>query len=464
MKKLSNHNPLRGLSGPAAAVEQRDPQLLTLRFPTELEEEYLVDYYRSSIGPIRASALLILFLVIAFGLREIGDPPGRERATQLLLRYGITAPALVAGLLCTYSPGFKRWMQAGIAAGVALLSLTVTAQLLFVRDPIVDLKVLVTLIIITLSVYSLAHLRLRFAAAAGWMMMGGYAVGLAQLPTGPGHRIVPDLLALLVANVLGMAAAHVTERHLRRDFLLTRAIDAERLKSERLLLNILPSAVADRLKAGATVIADSFPEATVLFADIKDFTPMSARMSPERLVGLLNDIFSTFDGLAEQHGLEKIKTTGDAYMVVGGLPTVRADHAEAVANLALDMQTAVAGFHADDGHAIALRIGIHTGPVVAGVIGARKFAYDLWGDTVNTASRMESQGLPNRIHVTEATYQRLKDKYVFERRGEIEVRGRGPMVSYFLCGRREQHELEQAVPDLAVVSDGKRQQPRITSG
>lgn len=213
-----------------------------------------------------------------------------------------------------------------------------------------------------------------------------------------------------------------------------RQLQIEQEKSERLLLNILPKPIADRLKQGQSVIADSFAEVTVLFADIVDFTRLSAHMSPTGLIVLLNEIFSAFDRLAERHGLEKIKTIGDAYMVVGGLPTPRPDHAEAVAAMALDMQREIAQFHVEEGEPLYIRIGIHTGPVVAGVIGTRKFSYDLWGDTVNTASRMESHGLSGGIQVTATTYERLQDRYLFEERGMIQVKSKGEMMTYLLLG------------------------------
>lgn len=208
--------------------------------------------------------------------------------------------------------------------------------------------------------------------------------------------------------------------------------------TEELLLNILPSPIAQRLKRAESIIADSFAEVTVLFADLVSFTEMSAQISPIKLVALLNKIFSVFDRLSEKHGLEKIKTIGDAYMVVGGLPTPREDHVEAIAQMALDMQQEITRFHWDDGKSFSLRIGIHTGPVVAGVIGLKKFSYDLWGDTVNVASRMESQGAAGCIQVTAATYERLKDKYLFIQRGVIEVKGKGEMICYWLVAKKEQ--------------------------
>lgn len=206
--------------------------------------------------------------------------------------------------------------------------------------------------------------------------------------------------------------------------------------SEQLLLNILPSPIAARLKLAESTIADSFASVTVLFADLVNFTEFSSQIPATQLVELLNKIFSKFDQLAQKHGLEKIKTIGDAYMVVGGLPESRPDHAEAIAEMALEMQREITRFVNIDGEPFRLRIGINTGPVVAGVIGTQKFAYDLWGDTVNVASRMESQGSAGRIQVTATTYELLKDKYVFEQRGTTHVKGKGEMMTYWLIDKK----------------------------
>ncbi|MGC9503897.1 adenylate/guanylate cyclase domain-containing protein [Baaleninema sp.] len=214
------------------------------------------------------------------------------------------------------------------------------------------------------------------------------------------------------------------------------ALRAEQEKSESLLLNVLPRSIAEQLKQDQTCIAERFEEATILFADLVNFTSLSAQMSPSKLVDLLNEIFSTFDQFALAYRLEKIKTIGDAYMVAAGLPMPMEDHAEAIAEMALEMQWAIGQFKQDNGIPFQLRIGINTGPVVAGVIGIRKFAYDLWGDTVNIASRMESQGQVGKIQVTEATYLKLKDQYVLEPRGMVDVKGRGQMKTYWLCDRQ----------------------------
>ena len=213
-------------------------------------------------------------------------------------------------------------------------------------------------------------------------------------------------------------------------------LQLEKEKSEHLLLNILPRAIADRLKGGERTIADSHPQVTVLFADLVGFTLLSRKTAPQELVNLLNEVFSHFDKLAEQHGLEKIKTIGDNYMLVGGLPLPREDHAAAVAEMALDMLAAVARINEKNQRQISIRIGINSGPVVAGVIGRKKFTYDLWGDTVNLASRMESSGLPNSIHVSPSTHAALSGKFALAERGLVVCKGVGELTTHFLTGRK----------------------------
>ncbi|MCL4181154.1 MAG: response regulator [Verrucomicrobia bacterium] len=213
-------------------------------------------------------------------------------------------------------------------------------------------------------------------------------------------------------------------------------LQSEREKSEHLLLNILPQSIAARLKNGETIIADSFSDVTVLFADLVDFTRLASRIPASELVRLLNEVFSQFDWLAELHGLEKIKTIGDAYMAVGGLPHPRPDHAVAVAEMALDMQRVIRRVDTLGDIRLELRIGLSSGPVVAGIIGSKKFIYDLWGDTVNTASRMESQGELGCIQVSQSTCDLLRPTYVLRERGRIEVKGKGQMNTYFLVGRQ----------------------------
>ncbi|GGA19781.1 hypothetical protein CYANOKiyG1_34500 [Okeania sp. KiyG1] len=236
----------------------------------------------------------------------------------------------------------------------------------------------------------------------------------------------------LVISKLRQTSKELEKRVIER----TAELATEKEKSESLLLNILPEQIAQRLKQGHHQIADGFAEVTILFADIVGFTQLSEKVLPEDLVMLLNKIFSEFDKLSDRHGLEKIKTIGDAYMVASGLPIPRSDHAEAAAEMALDMQQEISKFNLQHNFELCIRIGINTGPVVAGVIGTKKYIYDLWGDAVNTASRMESHGIPGTIQVSTKTYDLLHNRYIFQERGAIAVKGKGEMKTYLLIGRK----------------------------
>jgi class 3 adenylate cyclase len=314
----------------------------------------------------------------------------------------------------------RRWPLAVLALSVA------TLQLYYVLDypgifPAVPLSVALA------TAWAAGHQRWALLVAA-WYSCGPLIFRIWADPEPLPqvlHDSVPDLALFAAVLLLGEAVR------------TRRALGLEQEKSERLLLNVLPASIAARLKQTEGVIADAFPDATVLFADIVDFTPRSQQIAPAQVVQVLNELFSVFDQLARQRGLEKIKTIGDAYMVAGGLPDPRPDHVEAVAEMALAMREEVARRSDPSGRPLQVRIGIDTGPVVAGVIGTSKFSYDLWGDTVNTASRMESDGVAGCIQVTARTWKRLRDGYRFERRGSIQVKGKGEMVTYFLVGKNE---------------------------
>ena len=273
---------------------------------------------------------------------------------------------------------------------------------------------------------------LSVRAAFGWFL--GYTVTLVLAVVLP-NWIEP--LHLVEGSDRGLAQTifGVTIFVFAAMAYFVRQRDRFQTESDDLLHNILPDEIAKRLKSDQTMIADDYESASVLFADVVDFTPMSARMSAPELVGFLNAVFTTFDSFVDDLGLEKIKTVGDAYMVASGVPIPRSDHARAIADLALRIRD-----HAEnnpfDGHDISLRIGINSGPVVAGVVGADKFAYDLWGDAVNTASRMESEGIPGSIQVTPATFELIQDDFVCEPRGVVSVKGKGDMNTYILISKR----------------------------
>jgi adenylate cyclase len=252
---------------------------------------------------------------------------------------------------------------------------------------------------------------------------------------------------MLALNIVGAGAIAFTllaSFAKQRNEALT-ALRAEQEKAELLLMNILPRSIADRLKGAHQTIADHFDAASILFADVVDFTPFAQRLAPAAVVGILDQLFSRFDTLVERHGLEKIKTIGDCYMAASGVPDPSADHARRAALLALDMREAIAASALGGRSALELRIGINSGPVVAGVIGSKRFLYDLWGDAVNTASRMESNGTPGEIQITRATYELLKDGFVCRPRGTIEVKGKGQMETWYLEGPRSNDDRTEGV-------------------
>jgi guanylate cyclase len=256
--------------------------------------------------------------------------------------------------------------------------------------------------------------------------------GLLEAQNGVGNSLSPALVTTFFVMNLSAVSAIV--------FVLIYYFVAQRDllqgKTDALLLNVLPEEIATILKDGGRTIATYHAEASILFADLVGFTPMSAGMSPVELVELLNEVFSDFDDLVERYGLEKIKTIGDCYMVAAGVPKSRPDHAHVLARMAVEMRERVRD-RRFGGRQLSFRIGINSGPVVAGVIGQKKFIYDLWGDTVNTASRMESHGLADQIQVTEATYQLLRGDFTLAERGTVYVKGKGEMTVYVLEAARD---------------------------
>jgi class 3 adenylate cyclase len=356
--------------------------------------------------------------------------PG-HRAPLRVVFWVIGLPIMLLGALAPgLAPAKHRSRVVGVVAPVTSFltgSTCVVVQALIGAPyvPIAGLQMGLSLYVIHTGV----GLRFGYALAAAVTLIAGLFATLAFTAPSPFVGLV--VFWMCFSELLAMQQGYAEERSRRRMFLQQRTIDEERARSERLLRNMLPEAIAERLKRSQEAIADGHDGVTVLFADIAGFTPMSEKMSPAEVVGLLNKVFSAFDEMAQRHGLEKIKTIGDAYMVVGGLPAPRADHAAAVASMALEMSAAATSF----GAGLAMRIGVHSGPVVAGVIGTAKYSYDLWGDTVNTASRMESHGAPGRIQISDAGRHALGAGWDLEERGTIDVKGKGPMRTWWLKGK-----------------------------
>ena len=430
-----------------------------LRFPDELEQAYRQDFASRSINMQRS---FIAFGFILYGLFSILDYYAMPRTHQnaWMIR-AFFEPFVAATFLATYKQSWQPkmyllinlWMLGMNATILAMIVVAQQSELAFTFYPI-------GLILVLICGYVVSG-HLGYATLQGWLAIIGYLlVGIFEQRLLMGNSTLSKFFILnffiFGANAIGMMMGYILEHTNRLSFLQRLIIEQQqreaeglRTESERLLLNVLPDTVAERLKRGETV-ADYYEYAAVLFADIENFTPFSAGKSPSEVVALLNQIFSAFDQLTEKHGLEKIKTIGDAYMIVSGVPTPRSDYLEALVEMAFEMQKIMESFRREKLCDFNLRIGINTGPVVAGIIGYKKFSYDLWGETVNIASRMESFGLPGKIQVTQEVYQELKQKYHFQKRGKIPIKGMGEMVVYFLT---EHKQNERNLLQMKVISN-----------
>ncbi|MFN7131491.1 MAG: adenylate/guanylate cyclase domain-containing protein [Myxococcales bacterium] len=330
---------------------------------------------------------------------------------------------------------FVRWRHVSVAAGLMAGVWSSVAMVALVPEPeklaILGSSVGFAVAIVAVSLVWSSRLLVTLT------IVGPVLVASTLLTSRyPDPSNVATLLWIYVAAAVGTFGSWRFEVNQRFSFLLARSLDEERARSDALLHNLLPPAVASRLKAGGGRIAEYFPSATILFCDIVGFTGLSERVPAGALVATLDELFSSFDALADRFGLEKIKTIGDAYMAVAGVPQPRPDHARQAVEMALAMREAVAAHAFPGGERLRIRIGIHTGPVVAGVIGKKKLVYDLWGDAVNTASRLESHGLPGAIHVSEATAAALDEQFELEPRGPVELKGKAPMRTFLVSGPR----------------------------
>lgn len=448
------------------AAERLHP--LTLRFRSdELERSFQRWYDRASRPLIRLALGLGALLYLAFYLLDLWLLP--ELAVPVFwIRLTVALVTLIV-LLLSYREDFLRWrrctldltviaLAGGLLAIIALGGARAEAHL-------------VGIVLALMATHVLFHLRFPDAVALSAAIIAAYDLQLFGLGDPDWWDVASDNFFLVSAAVLGTFASYDIERFARRSFAHQRHGEEERRRSEELLDNVLPAAIAARLKNGESVIADRYTEATVLFADIVGFTPLASRLEPEVILEVLNRHFTEFDRIALDHRVQKIKTVGDAYMLAGGCPEAQADHLERIADAAIAIRDAVAA--EDRALAIDVRIGVATGPLVAGVIGETRLAYDLWGDTVNTASRMETTGPVGEIHVTEAVYRRLRDRYAFQAQGVMEIKGKGPMPTYILEGRSGEarargpasDRLPQSVPNPPRGSgNGRRLSPARRPG
>lgn len=403
----------------------------TLRYNDPEVDAAFIDFdNREAVGRARFCSLLAVGLSIPFAFSDALIAPGNLDDLVVLRIIGVVSLLAIAALT-TWWGSTHRYIQFIACAGMVVYSWVTVVAVLVPGVPRDYARV--GTVLLFLGLIGIVRVRFRPAVLASVAAMPGVDyVLITQRDSWAGAAF--ETLSVGAYVVLILTIAFVLERSKRSQFLTNRDLALERQRSDDLLHSILPESIADRLRQNPTAIADSATDATVLFADIVGFTPFSTALTPNEVVELLDLLFGKFDDLCEKHRTEKIKTIGDAYMAVAGIPRHDPDHAGSIVELALDMQRAATAIAPLWPSALALRIGISSGPVVAGVIGHNKFAYDLWGDTVNTASRMETHGRPNRIHVSQSTYDLLRYRYSFGDPQQTDIKGKGTLTTYYLLG------------------------------
>ena len=419
---------------------------ITLRFDSpETESAWQSFDARASLPRIRFTLVLAFFLYAVFGWLDLVLVP--EVVAQLWTIRALVCVGILAILGVTWHPVFSRYRDAWLGAVVMLTAGGIVAMLA-VTDESVESLYYVGLILVLMATHAFRWVRFPIAVVLSVAIVLSYDVQLAWAHDTRAVVALNNHFFFISAMVLGMVASYSSEHYARTSFCNARRAEEALAQSDRLLRNILPDPVASRLKQGCDRIADGFPEVSIMFADIVDFSTLSSRMSPEALVGRLDEIFTRIDDIAAEFGIEKIKTIGDAWMGVSGLPVPCPDHAERMAEAALVIQQESTDFARVGQQPISLRIGLAIGPVIAGVIGRSKFSYDIWGEPVTMASRMQQHGTAGRIQVTRGFQRRLAHLYAFEYRGEIEVKGHGSTPTWWLLGLHG--ALDSPVPAVAT--------------
>ena len=417
---------------------------VTLRFlDPDLEKAFRADYFRHAVSNFRWGLAAGVFLwafsvpVLHPNILAIGD-----RSLDLVMRFGVFIPVLLVGVALSFTSFFERIWE-WVTLGVALV--TLGAWTYYVGQVLTIPAEYGYIGVILITTFTYALLRLRFVLVVLITIVGAVAYMLYAVEAVYIFGITTVLAALFLFSfgVVGGIAAYRMERSQRILFLREHQLELERERSDRLLLNTLPRVIVDRLKARSDDrrIADALPEVTVVFADAVDSTKEAIRCAPEMFAALLDELFSSFDRLAERHGLEKIKTIGDAYMAVAGAPVPVIDSPSRGAEMALDMLEEAHKLSWPSGNPVELHIGVATGPAVAGVIGQKKFAYDLWGDTVNLAARLEESAQHGQILLSWTTAQRLEDRYLLGEIDVVEIQGRGTTPVRALIGRPSEMEV-----------------------
>ena len=429
---------LRGVRAFLDQAPELSPWALKFR-DDWLERRFQDTYFDANLQYIRIAAFLGAVTWAAFGPLSQLVLEGGDVVRDAVIRYGIGVPIGLVSLGLTYLPNYRRIWQPMITAAILLSGFVWVIHRALVPGGRPDWGYAGNMLILIFA-YILSRVQFRYSAMAGVVLIAMHNIGAFFFTEDVTTDVIFGDYFLLVTAFIGTVGAYVLERSQRLLFLRDRELDRERGRSEGLLRNILPEQIVDRLKERDPAtehghIAQAFEEVTVVFADLVDFTQQSSRSQPPEIVEVLDEVFSRFDALAERYGLEKIKTIGDAYMAVAGVPESRPDDVEVAAQMALAMREEVRSLRWPSGDAMKVRIGMATGPAVAGVIGTRKFAYDLWGDTVNTAARLESNGIPGEIQVSDAVHDQLGDRFRFSEVHIVNLKGKGPTPARFLIGR-----------------------------
>jgi len=421
-----------------------------LRFPDEIESQFREDYHVNTISTMRFAMVLGIVLYSLFGILDIYAVPISKNIIWFI-RYAIVDPFFIFLLITSYSKRYQKHVQWLVCIGAAVAGLGVVAGITVAREMELASKFYFSgLILVSLWAYGLSRLRFYYVVLANLIILVGYEyAGIiikGQLGTETGIVIfILHNFFFLGANVIGMFTSYHLERYARRDFLQKYTIQEQRDQADKLLYNVLPERIAEKLKHSHETIAEEFSSASVLFADVVNFTPISARFAPHEVLEMLNELFSHFDELVDKYGVEKIQVAGDAYMVAAGVPTPRSDHASVLAQLALDMLDYVKEEKFLGGrHPIEIRIGLNSGSLLAGVIGRKKYYYTLWGDMVNVASRMQSHGESGKIQITRETYELVKDDFECKYMGKIDVKGKGKMEVWHLLAKKEERSISHA--------------------
>jgi class 3 adenylate cyclase len=429
---------MRGtIRGFVAQAPELKPWSLTFRDPL-LEARYDDEYFDGNLQYIRAATLLAAVAWAAFGPLA-GLVVNEGLVWERVIRYGLGVGSSLLSFALTYLPNYRRLWKPLIAGAILFSAVVWVVHRVLVEDSRPDWGYAGNMLILIFA-YLLSRLPFRYSALVGVGVIAIHNVGALLFTDESTTDLIFGDYFLLITAFIGTVGAYVLERSQRLLYLREQELDEERGRSEGLLRNILPGQIADRLKerdptADHGRIAQAYDEVTVVFADLVGFTGQSGQAEPPEVVDVLDEVFRRFDAIAERFGLETIKTIGDAYMAVAGVPDSRDGDADAAARAALAMRDDVRELRWPSGDPMHVRIGMATGPAVAGVIGRRKFAYDLWGATVNTAARMESNGTPDEIQVSEGAYRRLEGRYRFSDAHVVDLKGMGPTPARFLIER-----------------------------